>query len=193
MRTLGFLGALDISETLFGPGDMSLRAFPFLCGIVGLFLFWRLAQRTLSGVAVSIATGRNLFISVGCQFCHTQTLSTGDLNGDGAGDLMISEAGWQGFTGRAWIYLSGRDGLAPARVIDSYPRTFGAVMSGGGDFDGDGYSDFATASIESPCIPRTRISRSVTSRICSRRSSAVMRGARGMARPSVAGAGVDPL
>ena len=33
---LGFLGALDISETLFGPGDMSLRAFPFLCGIAGL-------------------------------------------------------------------------------------------------------------------------------------------------------------
>jgi len=30
------------------------------------------------GGAVSIATGRNLFISVGCHFCHTQTLSTGD-------------------------------------------------------------------------------------------------------------------
>jgi len=33
---------------------------------------------TSPGGAVSIATGRNTFISVGCQFCHTQTLSTGD-------------------------------------------------------------------------------------------------------------------
>jgi len=33
---------------------------------------------TSPGGAVSIATGRNTFISVGCQFCHTQTLSTGN-------------------------------------------------------------------------------------------------------------------
>ena len=52
---LGFLGVLDLSETLFGPGDMSLRFFPFLCGIAGLFLFWRVAQRTLEGIAVPIA------------------------------------------------------------------------------------------------------------------------------------------
>ncbi|MEA3179434.1 MAG: hypothetical protein QOI59_2957 [Gammaproteobacteria bacterium] len=33
---------------------------------------------TSPGGAVSIAAGRNTFISAGCQFCHTQTLSTGD-------------------------------------------------------------------------------------------------------------------
>ncbi|MDB4910605.1 MAG: hypothetical protein JWO39_1428 [Gemmatimonadetes bacterium] len=52
---LGFLTVLDISERLFGPGDMSLRLFPFLCGIAGLFLFWRVAERTLEGIAVPVA------------------------------------------------------------------------------------------------------------------------------------------
>jgi hypothetical protein len=52
---LGFLGVLDASKNLFGPGDMSLRLFPFLCGIAGLFLFWRVARRTLEGIAVPIA------------------------------------------------------------------------------------------------------------------------------------------
>ena len=33
---------------------------------------------TSPGGAVSIAAGRNTFISVGCQFCHTPTLATGD-------------------------------------------------------------------------------------------------------------------
>ena len=34
---------------------MSLRLFPFLCGLAGLFLFWRVAARVLDGIAVPIA------------------------------------------------------------------------------------------------------------------------------------------
>jgi hypothetical protein len=52
---LGFLAAVDISSTIFGPNDLSLRIFPFLCGIAGLILFWRLAAEALEGIAVPIA------------------------------------------------------------------------------------------------------------------------------------------
>ena len=52
---LGFLAAIDLSSTSFGPSDMSLRIFPFVCGIAALFLFWRLATRALSGTAVPVA------------------------------------------------------------------------------------------------------------------------------------------
>ncbi|HEY8794327.1 MAG TPA: glycosyltransferase family 39 protein [Gemmatimonadaceae bacterium] len=52
---LGFLAAVDIAKNIFGPSDLSLRLFPFLCGIAALFLFWRVAERTLEGAAVPIA------------------------------------------------------------------------------------------------------------------------------------------
>jgi hypothetical protein len=54
---LGFLAAVDISRHLFGASDMSLRLFPFLCGIAALFVFRRLAERALVGVAIPIAVG----------------------------------------------------------------------------------------------------------------------------------------
>jgi hypothetical protein len=52
---LGFLAVVDVSKMLFGPSDLSLRLFPFLCGIAALFLFWRVAERTLDGVAIPLA------------------------------------------------------------------------------------------------------------------------------------------
>ena len=52
---LGFLAMLDITKNIFGPSDLSLRLFPFLCGVAALFLFWRVAERTLEGAAVPIA------------------------------------------------------------------------------------------------------------------------------------------
>ncbi|HEV7705272.1 MAG TPA: glycosyltransferase family 39 protein, partial [Gemmatimonadaceae bacterium] len=52
---LGFLAMLKLSSTLLGPSDMSLRLFPFLCGVASLFVFLRVARRTLSGNAQPIA------------------------------------------------------------------------------------------------------------------------------------------
>jgi Dolichyl-phosphate-mannose-protein mannosyltransferase len=54
---LGFLAPVKISTLLFGDGDQVLRLFPFLCGIAGLFLFWRVAVRILSDTGVPIAVG----------------------------------------------------------------------------------------------------------------------------------------
>ena len=42
---------------LFGYHEFALRAFPFVCSIVGLFLFIHLAKRLLSGPALVIAVG----------------------------------------------------------------------------------------------------------------------------------------
>ena len=42
---------------LFGFHEFALRAFPFLCSIVGLFLFLHLARRLLSGSALVLAVG----------------------------------------------------------------------------------------------------------------------------------------
>ena len=55
--TLGFLAAVDVAKSIFGPSDLSLRLFPFLCGIAALLLFRRVAERTLEGIGVPIAVG----------------------------------------------------------------------------------------------------------------------------------------
>ena len=52
---LGFLAMLDIASSLLGPSDLALRLFPFLCGVASVFVFKRVAERTLSGSAVPIA------------------------------------------------------------------------------------------------------------------------------------------
>lgn len=54
---LGFLAPVKISTLLFGDSDQAFRLFPFVCGIAGLFLFWRIAARILNGPAVPIAVG----------------------------------------------------------------------------------------------------------------------------------------
>jgi hypothetical protein len=79
---LGFLAVLDVSEKVFGPGDMSLRLFSFLCGIAGLFLFWRVAERTLEGIAVPIAVA--LFAISGPLIRYT-----GELKQYGADVLVV--------------------------------------------------------------------------------------------------------
>ncbi|MDQ2765814.1 MAG: glycosyltransferase family 39 protein [Gemmatimonadota bacterium] len=52
---IGFLAMLKITSKILGPSDLALRLFPFLCGIASVFVFCRVARRTLSGSAVPIA------------------------------------------------------------------------------------------------------------------------------------------
>ena len=51
----GFLLLEKIAVRLFGESEFALRLFPFLCGIAGLLLFRRLAERVLEGPAVPFA------------------------------------------------------------------------------------------------------------------------------------------
>lgn len=51
----GFLLVEKLVVLAFGGSELSLRLFPFLCSVAGLFLFWRLTERTLDGLAVPFA------------------------------------------------------------------------------------------------------------------------------------------
>ena len=51
----GFLLVEKLTVLAFGAHELSLRMFPFLCGIAGVFLFRKLAGATLPGLAASIA------------------------------------------------------------------------------------------------------------------------------------------
>jgi hypothetical protein len=51
----GFLLVERLAVLALGENELALRLFPFLCGIIGLILFRRLAERTLDGWAVPLA------------------------------------------------------------------------------------------------------------------------------------------
>jgi hypothetical protein len=53
----GFLLIERLAVLAFGPNELALRVFPFLCGIATLILFRRLAEAMLAGPAVPIAVG----------------------------------------------------------------------------------------------------------------------------------------
>ena len=52
---LGFLLVERCSVTIFGHNEFALRLFPFVCAIVSLILFRRLAERVLTGVGPAVA------------------------------------------------------------------------------------------------------------------------------------------
>lgn len=51
----GFLLVEKLAVLVLGDTELALRLFPFLCGIAGMFLFRRVAERTLDGLAVPFA------------------------------------------------------------------------------------------------------------------------------------------
>ncbi len=71
----------------------------------------------------------------------------GDINGDGYCDAVVAQAG-QSIPGRRYlVYFGGASGLATAAgqavsTVES-PSHFGRAIAGGGDVNGDGYSDLA--------------------------------------------------
>lgn len=52
---LGFLLVERCAVTMFGHNEFALRLFPFLCAILSLLLFRRLAERTLTGAGPAVA------------------------------------------------------------------------------------------------------------------------------------------
>ena len=51
----GFLPVEKTAVLLLGPNEWALRLFPMLCAVFGVFLFRRLAERTLDGLAATLA------------------------------------------------------------------------------------------------------------------------------------------
>jgi hypothetical protein len=54
---VGFLMIEKAAVELLGQSEYVLRLFPFICGILSIFLFYRLAKHCLQGKAVLIALG----------------------------------------------------------------------------------------------------------------------------------------
>jgi Dolichyl-phosphate-mannose-protein mannosyltransferase len=52
---LGFLLVERLAVTILGPSELALRLFPFLCGVASVILFWRLAERMLTGAGPALA------------------------------------------------------------------------------------------------------------------------------------------
>lgn len=68
----------------------------------------------------------------------------GDMNGDGYDDIAVEDD-----VGRGWIFLGGASGVASTAAVEiSGPVYFGRDMRGGGDLNGDGYSDLAVGGTE---------------------------------------------
>jgi len=71
--------------------------------------------------------------------------TAGDVNGDGYADIVVGAHGYADFTGRAYVYLGGADGLSPNRTFtimgENINDTFGHSVSTAGDVNGDGYDD----------------------------------------------------
>jgi hypothetical protein len=70
----------------------------------------------------------------------------GDVNGDGYGDVVITDDTYNNFQGRAYLYLGGTFGLgsasSPPIAGPDAADSFGAGVAGAGDIDRDGLADF---------------------------------------------------
>jgi hypothetical protein len=61
----GFLLVERLAVMIFGQGELALRLFPFVCAVVSVILFRRLAERTLTGAGPALSL---LLFAIGVPF-----------------------------------------------------------------------------------------------------------------------------
>lgn len=101
-----------------------------------------------SAAGLGILTSNNVNARMGYSVAEA-----GDVNGDGYADIITGGPGHsngQANEGRAWVYLGGPTGILAANFTSIEPNVvdeaFGSAVAGGGDVDGDGYSDVLVGS-----------------------------------------------
>src|SRR3984893_12155548 len=99
---IGFLMLERSAVQLFGPGEYALRLFPFLCGLISLLLFHRLARQSVTPKGVPIALG--LFATSAPLIYYSSEVK--QYSGDVVIALLLSSAA---------IYYASRR-LTPARA-----------------------------------------------------------------------------
>jgi hypothetical protein len=88
---------------------------------------------------------------VGGSYFGNSVAIVGDVNGDGFADILVGAPDFGGTGAKALLYLGGQSGVQtlPSFTI-TRPATangwFGAAVAGGGDVNGDGYSDVVIGS-----------------------------------------------
>ena len=89
-------------------------------------------------------TVANLILAEGYSF--GRSMDTGDFNGDGIPDLVVSAPEANDVTGLVALYFGGIDFDAEPDLIfhgSDWWHMFGTSISNAGDFNGDGYDDIA--------------------------------------------------
>lgn len=93
--------------------------------------------------------------------------SAGDVNGDGFDDLAVGAPGFNGSTGKVYVFHGSASGVTSTAANPSFSVTgeaaanyFGETVEGAGDVNGDGYDDLAVGTSREQlwrqglCVPR---------------------------------------
>ncbi len=90
---------------------------------------------------------------VGVQASLGWDVAIADLDGDGAGEVALGESGYNGATGRVYVYNGAVSGWSTAwATLDGTGGgdQFGDGLEGVGDVDGDGFGDLAVGATYGP-------------------------------------------
>jgi hypothetical protein len=155
--------AADFGFTVASAGDVDGDGYSdFLVGVddaitsSGLAAYLYLGAAAPDPVAWNAGTRRiALTVSGALQYYSTAVAGAGDVNGDGFADFVVGVELVSQQAGVARVYLGGptpsqADWNAGSHRIDiagfdGGDAHFGSAVSGGGDIDGDGLSDFVIA------------------------------------------------
>ena len=120
-----------------GYDDILIAAPSYLTSVGRVYVHY--GSGTMDNVADVVFTGESTSNNFGRGISKA-----GDVNGDGFGDIIIGSQSYAGSTGKAYVYFGGSfmnniyDMTFNGEAVNNF---FGFSVSGGNDFNGDGYKD----------------------------------------------------
>ena len=106
------------------------------------------------GSATGIDASSFNMLGVGSTTFGTAVALAGDVNADGHDDVIVGQPS----VGRAFLYLGQTALGVPLEIaFGTGLNGYGASVSGIGDFNGDGYADFAVSTVDTPGTVEIRI------------------------------------